>query len=243
MSASDGSDLAPEGGSDAEDSESLSRRDFLQRIRRGLLREEPAEGREEGPSPSDGGGDPAEGSSSADEGSGSPEDSSDSSGSAALDPATARRRLEQLGVSILPLSAGEDRLQVQCKRVGEEFGDEDARLLAPLADRIAWLDLASTAVTDDALEVVGRMTELERLYLQNTAVGSEGLAHLTELDQLEYLNLYGTAVDDAAVQIMESLEGLRTVYLWQTNVTESGARRLRESRSQISVEFGGAGFD
>lgn len=160
-----------------------------------------------------------------------------------LTPEDARRRLEALGVTLMPLSETEDRLQVQCKRVGEAFGPEEMRLLAPLAPRIAWLDLARTSVGDSALEIIGTMSDLRRLYLQQTAVEGEGLSALTALEQLEYLNLFGTDVDDAALGPLREIDSLQTVYLAQTNVSEAGVRELRDHRPDLTVEFGDPFFD
>lgn len=153
-------------------------------------------------------------------------------------PEAARRKLEGLGVSLMPLSEEEDLLQVQCKRVGTQFGPEQMRLLEPLAPRIAWLNLARTGIGDDALELVGGMTNLQRLYLQHTSVEGAGLAALTGIETLEYLNLFGTKVGDDALDHVIELEGLQTVYLLQTEVSEEGVQALRERRPDLTVEFG-----
>jgi hypothetical protein len=138
----------------------------------------------------------------------------------------------------MPLSAGEDRLQVQCKPVGERFGRDEMKLLEPLAPRIAWLDLATTGIDDHALGSVATMSELRRLHLQHTTIEGDGLVHLTELATLEYLNLYGTNVGDAALDHLAAMGGLQTVYLWQTQVSEDGVNGLRARRPDLTVEFG-----
>lgn len=155
-----------------------------------------------------------------------------------LTPEAARQRLEALGVTITPLSAGEDRLQVQCKHLGAQFGGDEMRLLGPLAPRIAWLDVATTGIDDEALDTVGTMEGLRRLYLQHTAIEGDGLAYLKELSQLEYLNLYGTKVGDAALEHLVAMGSLQTVYLWQTEVSRDGVEDLRARRPDLSVEFG-----
>lgn len=231
---------------DHSDEQPLSRRAFLQRIRRAALQRDEGDTGDVDSSSGSGGETGAPSASSASSGAGgggsvgsdrpvTPRSGRSGGAAAARE---ARRALEDAGVTVVPLSAGEDRLQVQCKRVGEAFGNEEAGLLEPLADRIAWLDLATTSVDDDGLEVVAQMNELQRLYLQNTAVTGEGLSHLTELERLEYLNLYGAPVDDGGLVHLRAITSLRTVYLWQTNVSGEGVERLREERPEISVEFG-----
>ncbi len=192
--------------------ESLSRRAFLQRF--GRVRDPDADAEDEGADPT------------------TPD------AERALAPEVARRRLEALGVTITPLSADEDRLQVQCKPVGSQFGREEMGLLAPLAPQIAWLDVATTGVDDGALEPVSAMHALRRLHLQHTAVEGPGLAHLTELGALEYLNLYGTKVGDAALEHLAAIDGLQTVYLWQTEVSTDGVEELQARRPDLTVEFG-----
>ena len=155
-----------------------------------------------------------------------------------LSPEEARRQLERLGVSVMPLSEEDDLLQIQCTRVGTQFGPEQMRLLEPLVPRIAWLNLARTSIDDEALGVVADMAELQRLYLEHTKVEGPGLSSLTDLDALEYLNLFGTHVGDEALDHLVELDGLQTVYLMQTEVSEEGVESLKERRPNLSVEFG-----
>lgn len=208
--------------------ESLSRRAFLRRIGRGPPPD--AERTEDAPSAC---------ASAEDEG--SAEKASDEERD--LTPEDARRRLDALGVTLMPLSEEEDRLQVQCKHVGTQFGQEQMRLLEPLAPRVAWLDLARTGIEDPALQIVGKMTELRRLYLQNTAIEGTGLSSLTGLDHLEYLNLFGTKVGDSALDPLKEIESLQAVYLWQTEVSNAGVQALREQRPDLTVEFGDPFFE
>lgn len=161
----------------------------------------------------------------------------------ALSPAKARRQLEALGVTVMPLSEQEEQLQMQCKRVGDQFGQDELRLVEPLAPRIAWLDLARTNIEDGALEIIGTLTNLQRLYLQHTSLEGTGLSFLTELDQLEYLNLFGTEIDDSALDHLTEIENLQTVYLRQTKVSTEGVEKLREQRPDLSVEFKDSFFE
>lgn len=205
--------------------ESLSRRAFLRRI--GRVAPSDVEETDDGPD--------ASSPEAADETSPDPERD--------LTPTEARRQLEALGVTVMPLSETEDRLQVQCKHVGEGFGPEETALLVPLAPRIAWLDLARTGVGDPALRIVGQMTNLQRLYLQDTAIDGKGVPALTALEQLEYLNLFGTQVDDSALSPLQDIESLQAVYLSQTEVSESGVQELRDHRPDLTVEYGAPFFD
>jgi len=131
--------------------------------------------------------------------------------------------------SVMPVSAEDERLRVNVINAADEFGDEQLALLEPVADRIAWLDLARSQVTDEGMEVVGRMTALERLHLENTEVTDAGIAKLAGLTELEYLNLYGTDVGNGIFETFRNMPKLRKVYVWQTNVDAKRAAAYERS--------------
>ncbi|MEX2580067.1 MAG: c-type cytochrome domain-containing protein [Verrucomicrobiales bacterium] len=131
---------------------------------------------------------------------------------------------ERYRFSVMPVSAEDDRLRVNVINAAGEFGDEEIKFLEPVADRIVWLDLARSQITDEAMKTVGKMRALERLHLENTKVTDTGIAELSALVKLEYLNLYGTEVGDGIFATFENMPELKKVYLWQTNVDPSVAR-------------------
>ena len=85
--------------------------------------------------------------------------------------------------------------------------------LAPIADKVASLDLARTKVSDAGLAKLAAMKNLQELHLENTGIGDAGLDHLKGLASLEYLNLYNTKVTDAGlaklseVQVVDEIGG------------------------------------
>ena len=131
--------------------------------------------------------------------------------------------------SVMPISAEDDRLRVNVINAAKEFGDDQIKLLEPIADRIAWLDLGRSQVTDDALKTVGKMKALERLHLENTKTTEAGIAHLGGLQQLEYLNLYGTGVGNGVFETFEKLSNLKKIYVWQTKVDAGEAKAFERS--------------
>jgi hypothetical protein len=155
----------------------------------------------------------------------------------------ARAALEEFGVTAMELSQRDNLLQIQCKRVEDHFGDAEMELLEPLTDRITWLDLGNTQVTDEGVQLVAEMSKLSRLYLQNTSVGDEGLAAVADLKELEYLNMYGTNVTDEGLKHLIGCEALETLYLWQTEVTKEGIAPIREKFPGLDITFGKSYFD
>lgn len=139
--------------------------------------------------------------------------------------------------SVMPISAEDDRLRINVINASKEFGDEQVALLEPVAERIVWLDLARSQITDAGMGTIGGMSNLERLHLENTAVSDDGIAELTGLSNLEYLNLYNTKVGNGIFDTFATLPKLRKAYVWQTEV-EAGAARSFESSVNLEVNTG-----
>src|SRR5262249_9719222 len=68
---------------------------------------------------------------------------------------------------------------------------------------------------------IGRLNELEVLYLNCTSVTDGGLAHLEGLKSLEFLSLGGTKITDAALVHLKGLTNLRRLNLINTKVTDA----------------------
>ena len=139
--------------------------------------------------------------------------------------------------SVMPISAEDDRLRINVINAAKEFGDEQLALLEPVAERIVWLDLARSQITDAGMGTIGGMSNLERLHLENTAVSDDGIAELTGLSNLEYLNLYNTKVGNGIFDTFATLPKLRKAYVWQTGV-EAGAARSFEGSVNLEVNTG-----
>lgn len=136
---------------------------------------------------------------------------------------------ERYHFSLMPLSAEDERLRVNVINAAKEFGDEQLKLLEPVAERIVWLDLARSQITDEGMKSVRLMRELERLHLENTTIGDAGIAELADLRKLEYLNLYGTKVSNGIFETFAKIPSLKKVYLWQTAVDAAAAKAFERS--------------
>lgn len=148
--------------------------------------------------------------------------------------------LRKTGLLVQPLGANGAFLQVLATNVRQTLSPADLKLVLPLAQQVAWVDLADTKVTDSALAVLGALPHLTRLHLENTPVGDSGLMHLKGLRYLEYLNLYNTHVTDAGLTALDSLSRLRSLYLWGTQVTPDGAARLQRVLPRTSITLNGS---
>ena len=161
-----------------------------------------------------------------------------------LSPDEQKQRVDDIAVaadkyhfSVMPISAEDDRLRINVINAAKQFGDDQVKMLEPVADRIAWLDLARSQVTDEGLAVIGKMNGLERLHLENTNVTEAGIAKLGSMPKLEYLNLYGTKVGNGVFESFQKMPLLRKVYLWQTNV-DAGEAKAYERSVNLEINTG-----
>jgi uncharacterized membrane protein len=143
----------------------------------------------------------------------------------------------RLGVSVVPLGAGNHFIELHCTNANA-FGDSELAALRPLAPQTVWLNLGGTRITDAGLSTVAQFKNLTRLHLNRTAVSDRGLPQLAGLQRLEYLNLYGTRVSDAGLESLAALKRLRTLYVWQTGVSDSGLERLRSALPRLQADSG-----
>lgn len=136
---------------------------------------------------------------------------------------------EKYHFSVMPVSAEDERLRVNVINAAKDFGDEQLKLLEPVAGRVVWLDLARSQVTDEGMKTVRLMHDLERLHLENTAVTDAGVAELASLAKLEYINLYGTKVGNGIFATFAKLPKLKKAYVWQTAVDPAEAKAFERS--------------
>ncbi|MCA1964797.1 MAG: hypothetical protein LDL31_12710, partial [Prosthecobacter sp.] len=158
----------------------------------------------------------------------------------ALDPTlkAAIDKANASGASLMPIAADAKTYRFTALNVAKEFTDASLDVLAPLAEKIASLDLARTQITDAGLAKVAAMKNLTELHLENTGISDAGLDHLQGLASLEYLNLYNTKVTDAGLPKLAGLAKLKALYLWQSGVTKAGVAALRAKLPQAHINNG-----
>jgi hypothetical protein len=147
-------------------------------------------------------------------------------------------KMTALNASLMPLALDTEQLRLGVVNAADKFDDKAVAELAPIAPQLAWVDLARSKVTDTGLATIAKMTNLERLHLENTAVTDAGLAQLKGLAKLEYLNLYGTKVTDAGIAGLAANKALKKLFVWQTGVTKEGAKKLEAAVPGLVVNVG-----
>lgn len=120
------------------------------------------------------------------------------------------------------------------------------------------LDLARSAVTDDALTYLrfshvrclnlnytrigdrglarlSTMPSLTQLFLDGTRITDRGLAHLARISSVEQLSLEGNKVTDAGLVYLGDLKSLRSLRLRGTRATDAGIARLKQALPQCQI--------
>ena len=111
------------------------------------------------------------------------------------------------------------------------------KALAHLPDfpRLKRLLVTETQVSDEGLEFVGRLPELEELFIWDGAtITDKGVAHLRTLRKLKFLLLSSTAITDEAISHLSAMSSIETLLLDSNGLTDksleyaSNLPRLRE---------------
>lgn len=113
------------------------------------------------------------------------------------------------------------------------------RLLAEVSieeGRIVGLDFGGTDVQDAVLADVGKLADLERLYLNGTQVTDEGLKHLAGLKKLAHLDVSQTQVSDEGLKQLARLPVLQTVIVRGTyGISRDGVDAARKIKPRLLV--------
>lgn len=109
-----------------------------------------------------------------------------------------------------------------------EFGDDGD---------VVSVKLSASKITDLQLVCLQCLTRLERVLLDNTRIGDEGLRQIGELTSLKSLDLMGTAITDDGLRHLRSLGSLEELNLSRTEITAGGLVHLRDLPSLRSLSL------
>lgn len=90
-------------------------------------------------------------------------------------------------------------------------------------NRLAWLDLRDTPVSDESLQALGELPSLSNLCLSRTGVTATGLESLSSAPLLRDLVIKECGqIGDPAVLALEKFKNLKHLDIRGTNITEQG---------------------
>jgi uncharacterized membrane protein len=114
------------------------------------------------------------------------------------------------------------------------FSNRELLELAPYAGYFSSLSLASADIGDDELFFIGKMENLERLYLPKTGINGSGLPYLMHLEKLHELNLSFTSLQGGHALRLLDFPSLKKVYIYGTPVSKEVIQALEERRSDTA---------
>jgi len=147
-------------------------------------------------------------------------------------------KLKQAGVIMVPVAQNSNYLSVSFFSVNDD-PDKIVKLLEPLHKQLLWLNLGNTGITDSALNVIGKLTNLRRIYVNNTAITVNGLTQLKTLKQLRYLNLVNTKITANGLLQLKDLKDLKNVYLYQSAINKHDWADLKKQFPKTTLDSGG----
>ena len=116
------------------------------------------------------------------------------------------------------------------------FGDDKLAALEPDLESIVWANLNDTQISDNAMELVGRMQELDRLQIRGTGVSDAGLSSLSALSKLKVLNLSKCAnITDACIPDIEAIPSLKVIYVRESGISSEGIATLKKNFPKLTI--------
>ncbi len=101
--------------------------------------------------------------------------------------------------------------------------------------------LKETQATDDGLRHIGRMTDMEELYMWDAAdVTDAGIAHLNRLDRLKTIHVSDSKLTDESLVLLSQMPAIRDLSLQSNHFTDSGLARM-SGQNRIERLFVGMG--
>jgi DNA-directed RNA polymerase subunit RPC12/RpoP len=135
-------------------------------------------------------------------------------------------------IEILSIAESSDYFMVHSSSATDGEFDE----ISSHANRILWLNLNQSAISDHSLPLIGQMASLTRLQLNACSISDSGLAHLANHETLQLLSLSQCAeITDSSREIIESLQSLQSLYIEGTQITPESVALLREKLPELKI--------
>ncbi len=107
--------------------------------------------------------------------------------------------------------------------------------LRPYASLFSKVSLPGADIDDDALFVIGKMTNLRDLYLPKTCVTGEGLTYLKDLTLLENINLSNSELSNVGILNLIHLPEVKRVYVWGAETDTVVLQSLRAHLPEVKI--------
>jgi uncharacterized membrane protein len=160
----------------------------------------------------------------------------------------------------IPDSLGQDALTkllsngIQAKYLGEEnyflevtistdsITSSQIKYLAEVKNHVTFLNLSSTKLNDELLEVVEGLPNITKLDLHDNPITNDGIQFISGLENLISINLYNSKVDKAGFEILLDKPSIQKIYVWGSQISPEEIEELRSKYSSKEI-IGGFAFD
>ncbi|MEZ6107172.1 MAG: hypothetical protein R3B96_13895 [Pirellulaceae bacterium] len=115
--------------------------------------------------------------------------------------------------------------------------DDSALEVLPVFGGLKKLVLYGPAITNDTMDVVSSLKNLEYLDLTRTAVGDPGLAKLTGLQKLRFLQLFRCDVTDEGFKSLAMLPRLEQIRCGQTRISDVGLENIQNLKTITALDL------
>lgn len=143
--------------------------------------------------------------------------------------------LNKSGFQVSALSAKSNLLQATFNGAGTNKIDLTG--LTAVKEQLVWLKITNAGKLDEALSILGQLTNLRKLTLNDCEIIDEKTGELSTLTNLEILNLYGTKLSVKSVEALLQLKKLRHLYLDGMNLDSLVMTRLSAQYPKVKIEY------
>ena len=147
------------------------------------------------------------------------------------------QKLKDSGIIVLPVARNSNYLKANFVTV-DTVTYNDIALLLGIKKQLVWLNMGQKDMPDSLLSLVGQLTNLTRLQLDNISITDKGLGSLQPLSNLQYLNLVGTKVTSQGLKQLKTLPKLQVLYLYKTFISSSEWPLLKNSFPKVTLDTG-----
>jgi len=140
-----------------------------------------------------------------------------------------------VGSILLRRLLGDDYFQT-VRLVSFSPTDEVMNVLSDLPE-VNHVDLDGFRLTDEGFRKLATVTDLEDLSIENaTNLSSDSMSILEQFKNLKTLTIKHTPIDSRFIKFIANSKSLRQVYLYGTQLTKEDEKRLRDMLSHATVD-------
>ena len=104
-------------------------------------------------------------------------------------------------------------------------------------EKVTFIFLNDTKITDASLKELTKLKKLEELYLSNTQITDAGLNEVAKLQKLHCLWLKDTKITSKGLKEVAKLQKLRTLNLSETKITDVGLKEVVKLQKLKSLKL------